>query len=114
MTPVQDREERAELAAAAQRHPGGALDHAHEQAGADAVARDVDDVGGPPLRGLDHVDEIAADVAARHRQAAHLDPADALRQRRHQDPVDLARQIDLGTEPAVARALDADESSTAA
>ena len=99
---VQQRQQLAEVGTAAQRDPGRALDHPHQQAGADAVAGDVDDVGGPAGRVLDDVDQVAADLAAGHRQAAQFDRRRPLRQRRHEHAMDLPRELDLRLQPAVA------------
>jgi hypothetical protein len=78
-------------------HPGRALDHAHQQARGHAVTGHVDDVGGPLVLVLDDIDEVAADLAAGDRQAAHLERWRLLRQGRHEHAMDLPGQLHLRT-----------------
>lgn len=65
---------------------------------------------------VDHIDQIAADLAARERPTVELDVADPAIDRRHQHPVDIGRELDLGPHAQVSgrRAVDeADEQMTA-
>ena len=76
---VEGVQEPLQSASMTQLRPGRTLDDAHQQSGADAVSRHVNDERCPAARVLDEVDQIAANVATRYGQSPKLEAVDALR-----------------------------------
>ena len=113
---VEAREKVAAAGAGAEEHASRAFDHAHDDSGRDAVARDIGDVGDPVVFRAGEIDQVAADFAAGRRAAVELEIAELRVDRGDEHAVDLGGEFDLRLGAEIAPALgdgDVEEAAVA-
>src|ERR1700680_4972458 len=98
-------EQRSGLFRRRQLHAGGALDHAHDDARSNPMARDICEVADPTSIVLKYVDQVAAYLAARQRASAKVKIIRSSINGRDENVVNLGSQRHLRVHPEIASAL---------
>src|SRR4029077_10766408 len=88
-----------------QLHTGGALDHSHDDAGSNPMARDIRDIGDPPPIVLKHIDQVTAYLATGQRASAKVKIARLTINGGDEDLVNLGGQRHLRVHPEITSAL---------